>query len=170
MDLMKSIMLAIVLPPSYSCSCAIRISSTPEQWKCILNFLPRPSHHIAPHSLQPLTPAPPPRCLSEPAADGDAPPPPRPRLLPADYVLTGSLDDTVKVWEWTEGQLAHRHTLEGHALGVMSVDIAADGGGELAGRGERGRKGFTWRGSGCDVGISRYEFSTLTADCLSQFG
>ena len=45
-------------------------------------------------------------------------------------MLTGSLDDTVKVWEWTEGQLALRHTLEGHALGVMSVDIAGDGAGK----------------------------------------
>lgn len=47
------------------------------------------------------------------------------------YVVSGGLDDLVKVWRWTgdgvEGELSAMHTLEGHSLGVISVDVNAEG-------------------------------------------
>ncbi|KAK7482161.1 hypothetical protein BaRGS_00026626 [Batillaria attramentaria] len=47
--------------------------------------------------------------------------------LGAEVIVTGSVDDTVKVWKWHEERLELRHTLEGHQLGVVSVDINAAG-------------------------------------------
>ena len=44
-----------------------------------------------------------------------------------DYVVTGGIDDAVKVWAWRNDQLELRHRLEGHALGVVSVDSSTDG-------------------------------------------
>ena len=41
--------------------------------------------------------------------------------------MTGGLDDVVKLWEWSgsqsDGELKLQHTLDGHALGVISVDV-----------------------------------------------
>lgn len=45
--------------------------------------------------------------------------------------MTGGLDDIVRVWQWgaqgesgeEEQVLALMHTLEGHSLGVISVDV-----------------------------------------------
>lgn len=45
----------------------------------------------------------------------------------SDYVVTGGIDDAVKVWAWRNDQLELRHRLEGHALGVVSVDTSFDG-------------------------------------------
>jgi WD40 repeat protein len=46
-------------------------------------------------------------------------------------LLTGSVDESVKVWEDTpEGQLKFVHTYQGHTLGVVSV--ATDASGEYA--------------------------------------
>lgn len=45
----------------------------------------------------------------------------------SDYVVTGGIDDAVKVWAWRNDQLELRHRLEGHALGVVSVDTSSDG-------------------------------------------
>lgn len=43
------------------------------------------------------------------------------------YVVSGGLDDTVKIWNWdgegVEGDLTLLHSLEGHSLGVISVDV-----------------------------------------------
>ena len=57
-----------------------------------------------------------------------------------DSIVTGSLDDTVKVWTWsdhdhhqrrrgrrTRERLELRRTLRGHQLGVVSVDVSPDG-------------------------------------------
>jgi hypothetical protein len=41
--------------------------------------------------------------------------------------VTGGIDDAVKVWAWRNDQLELRHRLEGHALGVVSVDTSFDG-------------------------------------------
>ncbi|KAJ3126536.1 WD repeat-containing protein 61 [Nowakowskiella sp. JEL0407] len=39
-------------------------------------------------------------------------------------IITGSVDDTVKIWYRRNGDsLALQHTLEGHQLGVVSVDV-----------------------------------------------
>lgn len=47
------------------------------------------------------------------------------------YVVTGGLDDLVRVWQWSgegvEGELVPFHTLEGHSLGVISTDVNCSG-------------------------------------------
>ena len=42
-------------------------------------------------------------------------------------MVSGGIDDVVKVWAWRNDQLELRHRLEGHALGVVSVDTSFDG-------------------------------------------
>ncbi|CAH8453005.1 unnamed protein product [Dicrocoelium dendriticum] len=37
--------------------------------------------------------------------------------------MTGSLDNSLKVWKWTGNHLEHLHSCDGHRLGVISVDI-----------------------------------------------
>lgn len=44
-----------------------------------------------------------------------------------DCLITGSLDDLVKVWELRNDKLDLKHNLEGHSLGVISVAISSDG-------------------------------------------
>lgn len=46
-----------------------------------------------------------------------------------EYIVTGSVDDTVKVWEYKAKsvQLKHKHKLTGHSLGVLSVAVSSDG-------------------------------------------
>ncbi|XP_014208711.1 WD repeat-containing protein 61 [Copidosoma floridanum] len=44
-----------------------------------------------------------------------------------EYVITGSVDDTVKVWEHKNGSLKLKHKLTGHSLGVVSVAVNSDG-------------------------------------------
>ena len=39
-------------------------------------------------------------------------------------MVTGSLDDLVKVWKWRDERLELQWSLEGHQLGVVSVDIS----------------------------------------------
>lgn len=46
---------------------------------------------------------------------------------PTDYLVTGGLDDLVKVWELHNDKLELKHKLEGHSLGVVSVAISTDG-------------------------------------------
>ena len=46
---------------------------------------------------------------------------------PSEYVITGSVDDTVKVWEYTDKSLRLKHKLTGHSLGVVSVAVNSDG-------------------------------------------
>lgn len=48
--------------------------------------------------------------------------------LPVDYIITGGVDDLVKVWELDEeDHLKLKHQLEGHSLGIVSVAISNDG-------------------------------------------
>uniref|UniRef100_A0A8C8XU31 Superkiller complex protein 8 n=1 Tax=Panthera leo TaxID=9689 RepID=A0A8C8XU31_PANLE len=42
----------------------------------------------------------------------------------SETVVTGSLDDLVKVWKWRDERLDLQWSLEGHQLGVVSVDIS----------------------------------------------
>lgn len=44
-----------------------------------------------------------------------------------EYVVTGSVDDAVKVWEHKGGSLELKHKLTGHSLGVVSVAVSSDG-------------------------------------------
>lgn len=44
-----------------------------------------------------------------------------------EYIVTGSVDDAVKIWENKDGNLILKHTLLGHALGVVSVAVNSDG-------------------------------------------
>lgn len=44
-----------------------------------------------------------------------------------DFIVTGSLDDTVKVWNLNGKKLELRQQLSGHSLGVVSVAVSNDG-------------------------------------------
>ena len=44
-----------------------------------------------------------------------------------DIIVTGGLDDVVKVWDFNDDELKLRHTLTGHSLGIVSVAISSDG-------------------------------------------
>ncbi|CAH8542768.1 unnamed protein product [Schistosoma turkestanicum] len=43
------------------------------------------------------------------------------------FIITGSLDNGLIAWEWTNNQLKCLHHFEGHRLGVISVDINSTG-------------------------------------------
>nr|DBA32930.1 TPA: hypothetical protein GDO54_000676 [Pyxicephalus adspersus] len=45
----------------------------------------------------------------------------------SETVVSGSLDDLVKVWKWNGENLDLQWTLEGHQLGVVSVDVSHTG-------------------------------------------
>ncbi|KAJ2949484.1 hypothetical protein O0L34_g15405 [Tuta absoluta] len=44
-----------------------------------------------------------------------------------NYIITGGLDDLVKIWQLENGKLEMKHQLEGHSLGVISVAVSPDG-------------------------------------------
>eukprot|EP00124_Ichthyophonus_hoferi_P002128 Ihof_evm11s133 gene=Ihof_evmTU11s133 len=44
-----------------------------------------------------------------------------------DKILTGSVDETIKVWDCDEESPTCTNTLQGHELGVVSVDVSQDG-------------------------------------------
>lgn len=44
-----------------------------------------------------------------------------------NYIITGGLDDLIKVWQLDNGRLEMKHQLEGHSLGVISVAVSPDG-------------------------------------------
>ncbi|KAJ8975554.1 hypothetical protein NQ317_000737, partial [Molorchus minor] len=46
---------------------------------------------------------------------------------PMDYIVTGGVDDLVKVWELQDDRLSLKYNLEGHSLGVVSVAISNNG-------------------------------------------
>lgn len=45
----------------------------------------------------------------------------------SDFIVTGSLDDTVKVWDLKDNRLELQQQLSGHSLGVVSVAVSNDG-------------------------------------------
>lgn len=44
-----------------------------------------------------------------------------------DFIVTGSLDDTVKIWDVKDSYLELKEQLTGHSLGVVSVAVSSDG-------------------------------------------
>ncbi|KAA0187322.1 WD repeat-containing protein 61 [Fasciolopsis buskii] len=44
-----------------------------------------------------------------------------------EYVVTGALDNGLKLWKWMDDHLEFFRACEGHRLGVISVDISANG-------------------------------------------
>lgn len=44
-----------------------------------------------------------------------------------DFIVTGSLDDTVKIWDVNDKSLRLQKELSGHSLGVVSVAVSSDG-------------------------------------------
>lgn len=45
----------------------------------------------------------------------------------SDFIVTGSLDDIVKIWDLKDNRLEFRQKLSGHSLGVVSVAVSSDG-------------------------------------------
>lgn len=45
----------------------------------------------------------------------------------AEYLVTASVDESVKVWELRDGALKLKHKLTGYFLGVVSIAISSDG-------------------------------------------
>lgn len=43
-----------------------------------------------------------------------------------DIIVTGSMDNTVKVWNLVDDKLEQKHSMEGHCFGVVSLDISSD--------------------------------------------
>ena len=48
--------------------------------------------------------------------------PPEPR----ENIITGGVDDVVRVWAYHDGELRLKHKLTDHSLGVVSVDVSKD--------------------------------------------
>ena len=44
-----------------------------------------------------------------------------------DIIVTGGVDDVVKIWNYKDGELEYRHQLTDHTLGVVSVAVSSDG-------------------------------------------
>lgn len=51
----------------------------------------------------------------------------KPKAEVNDFIVTGSLDDTVKVWDLKDDRMELRQQLAGHSLGVVSVAVSNDG-------------------------------------------
>lgn len=44
-----------------------------------------------------------------------------------DYIVTGAVDDFVKIWQIRNDKLELSHKLSGHSLGVVSLDVSSNG-------------------------------------------
>lgn len=44
-----------------------------------------------------------------------------------DFIVTGSLDDIVKIWDVKDDRIELQQQLSGHSLGVVSVAVSSDG-------------------------------------------
>lgn len=93
--------------------------------------VPNPTQHTPTYPSPSITHPQPP---SAAAADGTAPPEPLGTLVgkhedsvwgvawtPKGQLLSGSVDETLRVWDVTPGGLQQRHALGGHRLGVVAV-------------------------------------------------
>ena len=49
-----------------------------------------------------------------------------PKAPGCSFIVTGSLDDKLKIWDWRNEELKLRETLDGHYLGIVSVDVSPD--------------------------------------------
>lgn len=47
-----------------------------------------------------------------------------------DFIVTGGLDDCVKIWNVKDDKISFSKGLEGHSLGIVSVDVSSSGKGE----------------------------------------
>lgn len=43
-----------------------------------------------------------------------------------EVIVTGGVDDIVKVWQYHDGELKLRHKLSDHSLGVVSVALSKE--------------------------------------------
>lgn len=50
-----------------------------------------------------------------------------PPLTTNDFIVSGGLDDMVKIWDLKDQRLELRQQLTGHSLGVVSVAVSSDG-------------------------------------------
>lgn len=44
-----------------------------------------------------------------------------------NFIITGGMDDVIKIWQSKNGKLVVKQQLEGHSLGVISVAVSPDG-------------------------------------------
>ena len=44
-----------------------------------------------------------------------------------EIIVTGGVDDVVKIWNYKDGELQFKHQLTEHSLGVVSVALSSDG-------------------------------------------
>lgn len=49
----------------------------------------------------------------------------------SEHIISGSIDDKVKIWSWYKERLELKHTCTGHRLGIVSVDVNPQGTGLL---------------------------------------
>ena len=49
----------------------------------------------------------------------------------SEHIISGSIDDKVKIWSWYKEKLELKYTCTGHRLGIVSVDVNPQGTGEL---------------------------------------
>jgi WD repeat-containing protein 61 len=45
----------------------------------------------------------------------------------SEHIISGSIDDKVKIWSWFKEKLELKYTCTGHRLGVVSVDVNPQG-------------------------------------------
>lgn len=48
----------------------------------------------------------------------------------SEHIISGSIDDKVKIWSWYKEKLELKYTCTGHRLGVVSVDVNPQGTGK----------------------------------------
>ena len=50
----------------------------------------------------------------------------------SEHIISGSIDDKVKIWSWYKEKLELKYTCTGHRLGIVSVDVNPQGTGLLS--------------------------------------
>jgi WD40 repeat protein len=49
----------------------------------------------------------------------------------SEHIISGSIDDKVKIWSWYKEKLELKYTCTGHRLGIVSVDVNPQGTGSF---------------------------------------